>query len=742
MAPEQARGEPATPASDLFSLGAVLYRMCTGRLPFPGTNALAILSALGTQTPRPVRELAPAVPPALAELVMGLLAKDPAGRPGPARAVAERLLAFERGPAAPPARSRRRRGLLVALAVLALVPAGCFCAGPTIRFATNKGEVVIETDDPDVEVKIRDGTVIVHDWAKNRKYALTAGDYDLEVREAGPDGPRLRATRFSLNRGGREVVTARLVPVKAPEAKPGPAPGLAAAPAVDADRAAAEWLLSVKRDPVTVRVGGRERAVRSAKDLPAGPFEVDEVNLWGNPVVTDAGLAHLTRLAHLRLLELHDTRVGDDGLSHLRGLPALELLSLRFTLASDAGLAHLRDLPRLANLDLAGTRVSDAGLGHFRDLPSLARLSLNGTRVTDAGLGELRALPGLERLELELTGVTDAGLAALRGTAKLRHLFLGGTGVTDEGLRHLRALPALNVISLWGTRVSDEGLRHLGAVPGLYEVWLDASLLTDAGLGHLRALQGLVILKLYRGGDADLARLAALPKITALALSFSRVTDAGLEHLTRMAGLKTVILKASGVTAAGADRLRKLLPGCDVQWQPWGDETDRHAVEWVLATGGKARLQWMAAEWPAEALGDLPGGKLSLSGVDLGGCRRVADADLARLRPLPALRVVNLSGTGVTDTGLAHFQNLQKLSYLDLSGTAVTDAGLAHLATLRNLAELSLSDIAVTDAGLAYLRGLAQLRALDLTGAKVTDAGVADLRHALPRCQVRTGPAE
>jgi Leucine-rich repeat (LRR) protein len=511
---------------------------------------------------------------------------------------------------------------------------------------------------------------------------------------------------------------------------------------VDADRVAAEWLLSVKRDPVMVRVGGQERAVRTAKDLPDAPFQVVDVTLWGNPVVTDAGLAHLKGLAHLRSLELHDTRVGDDGLAHLRGLPALELLSLRYTLVSDVGLAHLRGLPRLANLDLAGTRVTDAGLATLRDLPNLAKLSLNGTRVTDAGLSDLRALPGLERLELELTGVTDAASAALRGASKLRHLFLGGTSLTDDGLGQLRALPALNLISLWGTRVTDEGLRHLGAVPGLYEAWLDAGLLTDAGLGHLRALPGLVNLGLYRAVDADLARLAAPPNLTGLGLSFSRVTDAELEHLRGMEKLKTISLKATGVTATGADRLRRLLPGCEVQWQPWGDETDRHAVEWVLATGGKARLQWMAAEWPAEALGDLPGGRLSLAGVDLGGRRHVADADLAKLRFRSVLRILNLSGTGVSDAGLAHLRNLLKLSYLDLSGTAVTDTGLAHLATLRNLAELSLTGTAVTDAGLAHLRSLAQLRELDLTGTNVTGAGVADLRKALPRCQVRTGLAD
>jgi hypothetical protein len=106
MAPEQARGEKVDPRCDLFSLGCVLYCLGTGVQPFWGENTLATLTALALDTPKPMDELNPDVPPALADLVERLLAKDPADRPESAEAVIAELEAMERRPAK---RRRKRR---------------------------------------------------------------------------------------------------------------------------------------------------------------------------------------------------------------------------------------------------------------------------------------------------------------------------------------------------------------------------------------------------------------------------------------------------------------------------------------------------------------------------------------------------------------------------------------------------------------------------------------------------------
>ena len=77
MAPEQARGEKLDHRADLFSLGSVLYTLCTGRDPFPGASAVVMLRHVCEMTPTPIRKLNPAVPPWLAAVVERLHAKHP-----------------------------------------------------------------------------------------------------------------------------------------------------------------------------------------------------------------------------------------------------------------------------------------------------------------------------------------------------------------------------------------------------------------------------------------------------------------------------------------------------------------------------------------------------------------------------------------------------------------------------------------------------------------------------------------
>jgi len=100
MSPEQARGDALDARSDLFSLGCILYSLCTGRRPFRADNTLALVSALALDHPQPIEQLNPLIPLALARLVMELLAKAPGDRPPTAEAVVARLRQLETAPSA------------------------------------------------------------------------------------------------------------------------------------------------------------------------------------------------------------------------------------------------------------------------------------------------------------------------------------------------------------------------------------------------------------------------------------------------------------------------------------------------------------------------------------------------------------------------------------------------------------------------------------------------------------------
>lgn len=97
MAPEQADGKTATPRSDLYSLGSVLYAALTGRAPFAGKSVPETLYALKFTDPIPLRRIAQDTPLEFAELIEQLLAKDPATRPPTALVVNNRMKAMQQG---------------------------------------------------------------------------------------------------------------------------------------------------------------------------------------------------------------------------------------------------------------------------------------------------------------------------------------------------------------------------------------------------------------------------------------------------------------------------------------------------------------------------------------------------------------------------------------------------------------------------------------------------------------------
>jgi serine/threonine-protein kinase len=102
MSPEQANGDPVDARNDLFSLGGVMYAMCTGRPPFRADTTFGVLRRIRETAPRSIREINPDIPEWLERIVLKLLEKEAVNRLASAQEVAtllEQCLAHVQQPA-------------------------------------------------------------------------------------------------------------------------------------------------------------------------------------------------------------------------------------------------------------------------------------------------------------------------------------------------------------------------------------------------------------------------------------------------------------------------------------------------------------------------------------------------------------------------------------------------------------------------------------------------------------------
>jgi serine/threonine protein kinase len=400
MSPEQARAQRVDVRSDLFSLGSVLYRLCSSRLPFQGDSPLDVLTALTREDPPPLRRINPEVPDALAALVHRLLEKDPDHRIQTAREV---------------------------VAVL-----------QTIASSTpSKGE---QEDAPRINPRSED------DWPglDNSSDSETSGSNALP-------GKRKR-TWIWVALGLSVVATALLVMILNLGNGSDEPVGDGSDPTVNSDPIMADpnstsrWVLSAGGS-ITIRTGAGEREIRSSKEALPATFQLKRVNLSDRPI-TGRELGYLNNLPDLDYLSLKGTPITDAGLKgNLQGLPNLTQLELGGTRITDEALACLARLPKLHSLWLEQTRVGDEAMTRYvKDVDGMKRIYLNHTQITDAGLEPLLHISDLWELSLSHTTISDAGLLHLQAMKSLRGISLESTRITRDGLSKLRAaLPSCNI---------------------------------------------------------------------------------------------------------------------------------------------------------------------------------------------------------------------------------------------------------------------------------------------------------
>jgi Leucine-rich repeat (LRR) protein len=539
MAPEQAGGETLDHRTDLFSLGSVLYAMCTGRPPFRAPSTLAVLKRVAEDTPRPIREIIPEVPPWLCDLISRLHAKKPEDRIASAQEVADLLTqhlaelqhpgsvqapqvaAAEKMPptqeiraAAPALKPRFRTGRWAAAAAVLMLLGGLAFTEATgvtdtratvIRLFSPEGTLVVEVDDPEVSVKIEESDIVIT-GAGAKEIRLKPGRYTVE---ASKDGKLVSRELVTVTKNGRQVVRVSQEPVTVRKA---------AAEKQDPDRRAAQYVLSIGG---SVRINGEDRDVRAVAELPQEPFRLTFVNLYFNEKVTDAGLAAFEDCPNVT-----------------------ELLLYACTQVTDAGLAHFKDCKGLTVVQLEGVRVTDAGLATFKNYKNLTILNLNNTQVTDDGLPYLKDCKNLTALQLMHRPVTDVGLAHLKDCKRLTHLDLRSTRVTDAGLAYFKDCKDLTGLHLAETSTTDAGLVLFKDCKNLTAVDLARTSITDAGLAIFQDSMNL----------------------TNLQLDGTKVSDAGLAHVEHCKNLEILAVRNTKVSPSKIETLRKALPQCKILW--------------------------------------------------------------------------------------------------------------------------------------------------------------------------------
>jgi serine/threonine protein kinase len=490
MAPEQAACEAIDARADLFSLGSVLYELCTGRPAFRAPSTVAVIRRVCDEAPRPIREVNPDIPESLCRVIECLHAKKPADRPASATEVADLLAALLaelnqvkarqtdgtevvqgaarassalpdgtavlQGPARQAGLTRRRWPWAAAALVLLIAGLGLGettgvtdVRGTVIRLFSPEGTLIVEVDDPDVSVAVDGGDVVIT-GAGVKEIRLKPGQYKVE---ASKDGKLVRQELVTVARNGRQVVRISQEPQPAGNVAEAPDPweeSVAALPAGQQVEAVARRLK--ERNPrfdghvrPTVQWGvvtGLEFFGDEVEDLSPVHALKDLQVLHCDPSGQGKGkLKDLTPLRGLRLTALDCRWMPVTDLSPLRGMP-LRALGLSFTRVAD--LARLTGM-RLRELNLQGTPVAD--LAPLRGMPLYALDLYRVLHVTD-----LRPLEGMPLRYLNLSFLTVSDLSVLASLKSLEHLVLEGVPVTD--LTPLRGLP-LRGLGLTGIRTTD-----------------------------------------------------------------------------------------------------------------------------------------------------------------------------------------------------------------------------------------------------------------------------------------------
>ncbi len=747
MSPEQAQAQTVDARSDLFSLGSVLYVMCTGRPPFRASTLLSVIKRVVEDQPRPIPEIIPEIPEWLVELIGQLHAKSPDQRPPTALAVAKILKTNGReggltsrqdaGTAeADPSvvaemnaprfawLSRPRLPWIMAAGALLAVLLGVGltdASGVTevsqtmIRLFRPEGTLVIEVDDPDVSVRLDNDDVVIA-GAGVRELRLSPGRYQVRVDK---DGHQIRQELVTVSSRGRQLVRI------AQEAPAGPAqasmavqtPGLPAqTPGATPSAAVATGsaLLANVEIPVpshwegtrTYRRGAFAPATvtyflemkhRSGNRFTGAVFD----NGYGrNPAEVEGEIngAVLTwrERANGNVLRMQATLDKDQLQVDFAGLYANGarnvgdgVLTLKRPVAVKSSLpepAQVSDKPAVSR------RPMDVGTGEWQ---GAWRIENNELLQAKAGKSEL-IFGDVEwtnydvsvEMRTESTQPDAQGGVLLFRAQSLDNFYaltVGNFGGDGYDLTR-------EINGTWSRIGPYQRDRYQPGRWYQYEV-------------HVRGSQ-----------------------IRALVDGVEKYNVSNVSFLNGMVGLATwnssVRWRNLQVTSPGGQRLWEGFP--DLSALTAGEPApDVLAAAYVTSLSAAAYIKGIAA--PVTDQQKLPAPPYHLIGVDFHRNQNVTPAGLENFRGTTQLQFLKMSAiNAINDDTLAYFAGNRQLDFLDIAYCSnVTSRGLEHLRDLKMLRVLWLFGTRIRDDDLTMFRDNDVLTLLGLSSTPIGDAGLA-----------------
>ena len=208
----------------------------------------------------------------------------------------------------------------------------------------------------------------------------------------------------------------------------------------------------------------------------------DLESLEGAGILSAAGVKALATFRNLRVLDLmlkgrHDGYHGPTGFSYVSELGSLEELRVNGEALSDADLACIESLDHLKVLNIMSTEVTDRGLASIRKLKQLEDLSLNA-KVSRGGLNQLNDLAHLQALGVLIppdaqrrAGIDELTLD-LSGLQNLKGLRLGGLPLQDADMAFLTKLRHLESLNIYAPSLPPSSLRHLSGLSELKRLWV------------------------------------------------------------------------------------------------------------------------------------------------------------------------------------------------------------------------------------------------------------------------------